>query len=166
MLTIEVLSRQTKFFENFLFLLLIFVILLTRFEGVSAQTEIEAKITKGAVKYIEALDIAVIDFSPEGSDYAPRITRVVRDDLDYSLYFRVAEIDSFVLAVLGDDLYDMDGWYQLGVQYLLEGSIEVDEDKLKAKINVADVIRKKVIKSFKFESRPSSPGRRESFPPR
>ena len=111
----EVLFEDMKFFKKILLLLLFFAILLFQFEGLMAQTEIEAKITKGGVKYIEALDMAVIDFAPAESDYAPRITQVVRDYLNYSLYFRVAEIDSFVLAILGNDLYNMDGWYQLGV---------------------------------------------------
>jgi len=154
--TSAVLFKGMKLFENFFLLLSFFAILLSQFGDTLAQTEIEAKITKGGVKYIEALDIAVIDFSPADSDYAGRITRVVRDDLNYSLYFRVAEIDSFVLAILSDDLYNMDGWYQLGVQYLLDGSVQMEEEKLKVKINLADVIRKKVIKTFKFETKPES----------
>jgi TolB protein len=135
---------------------LFFIATLTGFSAARAQTEIEAKITKGAVRYIEALDIAVVDFTPKDLDYAPMVTRVVREDLNYSLYFRVAEIDSFVLAILGNDLYNMDGWYQLGVQYLLDGSVRLEEGKLKAEINVADVLRKKVIKSFRFETQPES----------
>ncbi|MCK4787998.1 MAG: hypothetical protein KAV87_29865, partial [Desulfobacteraceae bacterium] len=124
-----------KLFQKILFPIVLFVILLSRFEGSVAQTEIEAKITKGAVKYIEALDIAVVDFSPAESEYAKRITQVVRQDLSFSLYFRVAEIDSFVLAILGNDMYNMDGWYQLGVHYLLEGSVRIEEEKLKVEIN-------------------------------
>lgn len=142
--------------KKLLLFVLIWAMLLAGFDGAWAQTEIEAKITKGAVRYIEALDIAVVDFTPRDSEYAPQLTRVLRDDLNFSLYFRVAEIDSFVRAILGDDMYNMDGWYQLGVQYLVDGSVFLEEDKLKAEINVADVIRKKVIKSFKFEAKAES----------
>ena len=74
------------------------------------------------------------DFSPSDSSYASQITQVVKDDLNYSLYFRVAKIDTFVLTILGNDLYNMDGWYQLGVQYLLDGSIKMDQGKLKEKV--------------------------------
>ena len=156
MIISEIFFKDSKFFKKFLFLLLFSAILLNRSEGVLAQTEIEAKITKGGVKYIEALDIAVIDFSPAESDYAHLITQVVRDDLNYSLYFRVAEIDSFVLAILGNDLYNMDGWYQLGVQYLLEGSVQIEDEKLKVEIHIADVIRKRVIKTSRFETQPET----------
>lgn len=149
--------RRWKSSYKFPLLLLgLAVLLFSRFEVGLAQTEIEAKITKGAVKYIEALDIAVVDFSPAESEYAQRITQVVRDDLNFSLYFRVAEIDSFVLAILGNDMYNMDGWYQLGVHYLLDGSVRLEEEKLKVEINLADAIRKKVIKSFKFEAKAES----------
>ena len=126
--------RRWKSSCKFPLLLFTLAILLSRFEAGLAQTEIEAKITKGAVKYIEALDIAVVDFSPAESEYARRITQVVRDDLNFSMYFRVAEIDSFVLAILGNDMYNMDGWYQLGVHYLLEGSVRAEEDMLKLEI--------------------------------
>lgn len=149
-------SRVARHSEILRLLVLFLAISLTQGEGAAAQTEIEAKITKGAVRYIEALDIAVVDFTPKDSEYASRITQVLREDLNYSLYFRVAEIDSFVLAILGEDFYNMDGWYQLGVQYLLDGSVRMEEEKLKAEINVADVIRKKVIKSFRFETKPES----------
>lgn len=152
----EVIYKNTKAFEKFLLLLIFFAIFLAHYETSWAQTEIEAKISKGAIKYIEALDIAVIDFAPKDSNYAPQITQVVRDDLNYSLYFRVAKIDSFVLTILREDIYNMDGWYQLGVQYLLDGSVQMEEGKLKAKINLADVARKKVIKSFEFKTEPQS----------
>jgi TolB protein len=143
-------------FKKLVLLILLFALILIQFEKGAAQTEIEAKITKGAVRYIEALDIAVVDFTPKDSEYASNITQVLRDDLNFSLYFRVAKIDSFVITILGNDFYNMDGWYQLGVQYLLDGSVQLEEGRLKAEINVADVIRKKVIKSFKFETKPES----------
>jgi TolB protein len=156
MLVTEVFSKHRRFVKNSLLPLLFLTILLAQSKSMLAQTEIEAKITKGGVKYIEALDIAVIDFTPEESGYARWITRVVRDDLQYSLYFRVAEIDSFVLAILGNDLYNMDGWYQLGVHYLLEGSVEIEDEKLKVEVHLADVIRKKVIKTSRFETEPET----------
>jgi len=156
MITAKIFFQAPNFFKKFLFLFLFFAILLSQFEGLLAQTEIEAKITKGGVKYIEALDIAVIDFSPADSEYADRITQVVRDDLNYSLYFRVAKIDSFVLAILGNDLYNLDGWYQLGVQYLLEGSVLTGDEKLSAEVHLVDVIRKKVFKTIKFSTEPQS----------
>jgi Tol biopolymer transport system component len=106
--------------------------------------------------FLAALDVAVVDFTPKDSGYASNVTQVLRNDLDYSLYFRVAQIDSFVRAILGDDMYNMDGWYQLGVQYLVDGSVQLEEGKLKAEINVADVLRKKVIKSFRFETKAES----------
>ncbi len=152
----KIILKNIKFFEKFLLFVICIVIPSTQSGHISAQTEIEAKITKGGVKYIEALDIAVIDFTPADSDYARQITQVVRDDLNYSLYFRVAEIDSFVLAILGNDLYNTDGWYQLGVQYLLDGSIQKEEQKIKTEIHIADVVRKKVIETFRFETKPAS----------
>jgi len=142
--------------RKFFWLGLSLVLIPIQFEAGLAQTEIEAKITKGAVRYIEAIDIAVVDFTPKDSEYASRITQIVRNDLNFSLYFRVAEIDSFIRAILGKDFYNMDGWYQLGVLYLLDGSVSYEEGMLKAQINVADVLRKKVIKSFKFEAKPES----------
>ncbi|NIM99777.1 MAG: Tol-Pal system beta propeller repeat protein TolB [candidate division Zixibacteria bacterium] len=145
--------QKMRFLENSFLLLFSFAIFSGQFGNVSAQTEIEAKITKGGVKYVEALDMAVIDFTPQESGYAKRITQVIRDDLDYSLYFRVAKIDSFVLAILGNDLFNVDGWYQLGVQYLLEGSVHIDGEKLKVEINLADVLRKKVIKTSRWETK-------------
>jgi TolB protein len=139
------------FSRTFCLFLLFAILSLFVTEHVSAQTEIEAKISKGAVKYIEAIDLAVIDFSPPDSSYASQITQVVKDDLNYSLYFRVAQIDTFVLTILKNDLYNMDGWYQLGVQYLLDGSIKMEQGKLKAEMHLADVVRKKVIRNFEVK---------------
>ncbi len=156
MMTRQRISGNNATAERLLFLAALVGVLLMGFKAASAQTEIEAKISKGAVRYIEALDVAVVDFTPKDSDYAPNVTQVLRNDLDYSLYFRVAQIDSFVRAILGDDMYNMDGWYQLGVQYLVDGSVLLEDGKLKAEINVADVMRKKVIKSFKFETKVES----------
>jgi len=141
-----------KIFPKIIFPLSLAIMLLFFLkESGSSQTEIEAKISKGAIKYIEAIDIAVIDFSPQDSTYASQITQVVKDDLNYSLYFRVAKVDTFVLTILGNDLYNMDGWYQLGVQYLLDGSIKMEEGKLKAELHLADVVRKKVIRNFEVK---------------
>ena len=150
-------SKRLKTITNKSIIFVISCIILWCQMGVSfAQTEITARITKGAVKYLEAIDLAVIDFSPKESEYAPKITRVVQDDLRYSLYFRLAEIDSFVLAILGNDLYNLDGWAELGVQYLLEGSVKIEEDKLKAEINLMDVLRKRVIFTKRFKTAPKS----------
>ena len=150
-------SKEVKAITNIFSILAAFCTIFLCQIGVSfAQTEITARITKGAVKYLEALEMAVIDFSPKELEYAPRITQVVRDDLEYSLYFRLAEIDSFVLAILGNDLYNLDGWRELGVQYLLEGSIKIEEDKLKAEINLMDVLRKKVILTKRYKTAPKS----------
>jgi TolB protein len=149
-------SKPAATFRRLIRISLVLIFAFLTFENGLAQTEIEAKITKGAVKYIQALDIAVVDFTPQDSEYASRITQIIRDDLNFSLYFRVAQIDSFVLAILGKDFYNMDGWFQLGVQYLLDGSVSYEEGLLKAQINVADVARKKVIKSFRFEAKPES----------
>jgi TolB protein len=146
----------TRSFQKILFLTILFAIIIFCSKGALAQTEIEAKITKGGVKYIEALDIAIVDFTPKESGYARRITQVVRDDLAYSLYFRVAEIDSFVLAILGDDLYNMDGWYQLGVQYLLDGSVQIEDEKLEVEVHVADVVRKRIIKTLRYQTDPET----------
>ena len=150
-------SKEFKTIINVWITLGVFSIILLCLFGVSlAQIEITGRITKGAVKYLEALELAVIDFSPKESEYAPKITQVVRGDLNYSLYFRLAEIDSFVLAILGNDLYNLDGWRELGAQYLLEGSVKLEEDKLKTEINLMDVLRKKVILTKKYQTEPKS----------
>ena len=149
--------KEFKTITNISIIFVIFCIIFLCQMGASlAQTEITGRITKGAVKYLEALDLAVIDFSPKESEYAPQITQVVQDDLRYSLYFRLAEIDSFILAILGNDLYNLDGWRELGVQYLLEGSVKIEEDKLKAEINLMDVLRKKVILTKRYKTAPKS----------
>jgi TolB protein len=149
--------KEFKTISNVSISFVVFCMILLCQMGTSfAQTEITARITKGAVKYLEAIDLAVIDFSPKESEYAPKITQVVQDDLKYSLYFRLAEIDSFVLAILRNDLYNLDGWRELGVQYLLEGSVKIEEDKLKAEINLMDVLRKKVILTKRYQTAPKS----------
>jgi TolB protein len=151
--------RSVRFgrFADISAVLVVFSIILLGALGLSfAQTEITARITKGAVSYFEALELAVIDFSPKESEYAQKVTRVIRDDLNYSLYFRLAEIDSFVLAILGDDLYYLKGWAELGVQYLLEGSVNIEDDKLKAEINLMEVLRKKVIMTKRYKTEPKS----------
>ena len=150
-------SKRFKMIINKPIIFVVFCIILFCQMGLSfAQTEITARITKGAVKYLEAIDLAVIDFSPKESEYAPKITQVVQDDLKYALYFRLAEIDSFVLAILGNDLYNLDAWRELGVQYLLEGSVKIEEEKLKAEINLMDVLRKKVILTKRYKTLPKS----------
>lgn len=150
-------SNEVKEITKIFFVLAAFcTIFLCQIDVSFAQTEITARITKGAVKYLEALEMAVIDFSPKESEYAPKITQVVQDDLKYSLYFRLAETDSFTLAILGNDLYNLDGWRELGVQYLLEGSIKIEEDKLKAEINLMDVLRRQVILKKRYQTAPKS----------
>ena len=150
-------SKRRRTITNISGLLLVFfLILLGPLEVSFGQTEITARITKGAVKHFEALEMAVIDFSPKESEYAQKITQVVRDDLGYSLYFRLAEIDSFVLAILGYDLYHLQGWVELGVQYLLEGSVKIEDDKLKAEINLMEVLRRNVIMTKRYKTEPAS----------
>ncbi len=150
-------SRRRKTVTNISAAFLVFSMILLGPARVSfPQTEITARITKGAVTYFQALEIAVIDFSPQESEYAQQVTQVVRDDLSYSLFFRLAEIDSFVLAILGNDLYYLKGWIELGVQYLLDGSVKIEDDRLKAEINLMEVLRRKVILTKRYKTDPQS----------
>ncbi len=151
MCSTQVFSKRTKLVASSLLLLVFSAVLSTQSGVVLAQTKLEAKTIKGGTQYAEPLKIAVIDLAPKDSGYAKRITQVIKDDLSYSLYFHVAGINSSVLATLGNDLHNMNGWQQLGVQYLLEGSAQTDGENLTAEIKLSDVSGRSVIKTSKWE---------------
>ncbi len=151
MSSIQVFSKRTKLVASSLLLLVFSAVLSTQSGVVLAQTKLEAKTVKGGTQNAEPLKIAIIDFAPKGSRYAERVTQVIKDDLTYSLHFNIAEINSSVLATLGNDLRNMSGWQQLGVQYVLEGSAQTAGQNLTVEIRLADVSRGSVIKTSKWE---------------
>jgi len=144
--------RKPKIFLFFLCLLF----WLGSFEITSAQTEIYVKIPVGGA---EPLDIAVTDFSPkkkgfsiEEQEFASRIPRIIREDLDFSLLFYVAEVDSFARSIVGDNPLNFDGWYKLGIQLVLSGELELRGDDIVAEASLYGVIKGKKIFSRSYKT--------------
>jgi Tol biopolymer transport system component len=131
---------------------------LISFKTVSAQTEIYMKMPVGGA---EPLDIAVTDFSPKKKGFSAeekkisyQIPQIIREDLDFSLLFYVAEIDSFTKEVVGDNPINLDGWYKLGVQMVLAGELELRGEEIITEVSLYEVIKGKKIysKSYKTSS--------------
>ncbi|HVP35449.1 MAG TPA: hypothetical protein VMT04_00500, partial [Terriglobales bacterium] len=133
---------------------------LIAYETVFAQTEVYVKMPVGGS---EPLDIAIADFSPKRTgfsvnekNWSVQIPQIVRADLDFSLLFYVAEIDSFARSVVGPDPLNFDGWFKLGVQMVLTGEVEERGDEIRTDVSLYDVVKGKKIYSESYKTSPDN----------
>jgi TolB protein len=106
---------------------------------------------------IELLSIAVEDFrmpsgfvTPEDSMLVWDLKEVLRDDLAFSLYFNVVEIDSLFLASFAQGEMSIDDWIYIGAQMLVSARIEREGDGLLFTVDVTDIFRNKNIYNRDF----------------
>ncbi|MFH0931251.1 MAG: Tol-Pal system beta propeller repeat protein TolB [Candidatus Zixiibacteriota bacterium] len=144
--------------QKILIIIFCFLLSLFSFKALFAQTEIYVKMPVGGA---EPLDIAVTDFSPKKKGFSAeekkisyQVPQIIREDLDFSLLFYVAEIDSFTKEVVGDNPLNLEGWYKLGVQMVLAGELELRGEEILAEVFLYEVIKGKKVysKSYKTSS--------------
>jgi TolB protein len=150
--------KREKDMRNQIVRLIIFCLFLSIvcIEDISAQTEIYVKMPVGGA---EPLDIAVTDFSPtkkgfsvEEQRIASEIPQIIRNDLEFSLMFYVAEIDSFALSIVGNNPLNFDGWYKLGIQMVLTGELELSGDEIRTEVSLYEVLRGKKVYSKTYRT--------------
>ena len=119
------------------------------------RPEVGGTITMGPS--IELLSVAVEDFRiPAGfstlgdSLVAHELKKLLVDDLAFSLYFNVVEVDPAFLAEFARGKMDLDDWIYLGAQLLISGRFEAEGQALLLTIDVTDVLRNKNVYSHDF----------------
>lgn len=132
-------------------------VFLTLPSEVASQTrpEVGGSITIGPT--VELLSIAVEDFRlPSGfytaddSLMAWDLKEIFRDDLAFSLYFNVVEIDSAFIADFARGGMSIDDWIYVGAQFLVSGRIEKEGEGLLVTVDITDLFRNRNIYNRDF----------------
>ncbi len=140
------------------FTLFLSILFLASRSGFSqTRPEVGGVITAGPA--IELLSIAVEDFrmpsgfvTAEDSMLVWDLNRILRDDLVFSLYFNVVEIDSSFLANFTQRKTSIDDWIYFGAQMLVSAKVEREGDGLLFTVDVTDIFRNKNIYNRDFIS--------------
>jgi TolB protein len=119
------------------------------------RPEVGGTITTGPT--VELLSIAVEDFRLPGgfataddSLLAWDLKEIFRDDLAFSLYFNVVQVDSAFLFDFARGEMSIDDWIYLGAQLLVSGRIEKEGDGLLFTVDVTDLFRNRNIYNRDF----------------
>lgn len=132
-------------------------ILFLAVNDIRSQTrpEVGGTITIGPT--IELLSIAVEDFrtpsgfvTPEDSLLAWELKTIFTDDLAFSLYFNVVEMDSSFLVDFTEGKMSIDDWIYFGAQMLVSARIEREGDGLLFTVDVTDIFRNRNIYNRDF----------------
>ena len=118
----------------------------------NSQTRPEVGGTIVAGPTIELLSVAVEDFrmpsgfsTPEDSILVWDLKQILRDDLVFSLYFNVVQVDSTFLKDFARGKMKLDDWIYLGAQLLISGRVEREGDGIVFTVDVTDIFRNKNI---------------------
>ena len=65
-----------------------------------------------------------------------RLAEIVRNDLSFSPFYEVIELDSLYLRVYGLDRMPLLGWQRLGAEYVVKGEAEFDNDYINFKYSI------------------------------
>ncbi|MEE9553464.1 MAG: Tol-Pal system beta propeller repeat protein TolB [candidate division Zixibacteria bacterium] len=138
-------------------LLIVFMIGLFSFSNVLGQKRSEVGGTIIAGPSIELLSIAVEDFrmpsgfsTIEDSLLIWDLKQVMTDDLIFSLYFNVVQVDSAFMTDFARGAMALDDWIYLGAQLLVSGRIERELDGLIFTVDVTDIYRNKNVYNRDF----------------
>ena len=106
---------------------------------------------------IELLSVAVEEFrmpsgfaTIEDSLLVWDLKQVITDDLLFSLYFNVVQVDSIFMADFAQGKMSLDDWIYLGAQLLISGRVNRELDGLVFTIDVTDIYRNKNIYNRDF----------------
>jgi len=101
---------------------------------------------------IELLSVAVEDFKAptgfntiEDSLLVWDLKRILEDDLVFSLYFNVVNVDSAFLTNFANGKMSLDDWIYLGAQMLISGKVEREGEGIVLTVDVTDIFRNKNI---------------------
>jgi TolB protein len=110
----------------------------------------------------EAITIAVENFRMPGgfiasddSVLAVNMNQVLKDDLQFSLYFNVVQVDSAFLVNFAGGKMKLDDWIYLGARMLLSGRLEREGAGILFTAEIIDTYRNKIIYSRDFVGEPS-----------
>ncbi len=137
--------------------LILSTLLLLAASDVQAQKRSEVGGTIIAGPSIELLSVAVEDFrmlsgfsTIEDSLLIWDLKRILTDDLVFSLYFNVVQVDSAFLADFAKGKMVLDDWIYLGAQLLISGRVERELDGLIFTVDVTDIYRNKNVYNRDF----------------
>lgn len=125
------------------------------FQANGQKTEVKGVITTGPT--ISLITVALEDFrladslaSFDDSLIADNIKQLLKDDLDFTLYFNVVDPDSAFLDDLAGGQMSLDDWIYIGAQMLIKGRLNKHEGLLTLSLDVIDIFRNKMIYNNEF----------------
>ncbi len=125
------------------------------------RTDYSGRIIQGPT--VELVSLAVEDFrmpggfaTPDDSILAVNMKKILSDDLMFSLYFNVVQVDSAFLTDFAQGKMKLDDWIYLGAEWLISGSIEREGEGILFTASVTDIFRNKNIYSHDFVGEPQN----------
>lgn len=119
------------------------------------ELEIWAKITTQGVK--RKIPIIIADFNIEKelintySSFAQEIKKIITDDLDFSLYFKICYPESNKIFSTDEKKVDFKGWRTTGADILLCGDIFLKKKRIFIKIRLYELNIQKLINKKEYE---------------
>lgn len=142
--------QQSIFIITWLFLLI-----LGQAANAQNRPEFQSKITTGPT--IELLSVGIENFrTPTGfstiddSLLAFDMRNTLDDDLRFSLYFNVVNVDTSFLNNFAHGKLKLDDWIYLGAQMLISGRFEREAAGIQLTIDVTDAPRNRIVYSRDF----------------
>jgi TolB protein len=119
------------------------------------KTDITGRITKG--KTTSLITIALDKFSLDSSMTSPAdlaiadsLNKVLKSDLEFTLYFNIVQPDSaFLVDIVGKPM-SLDDWIYIGAQMLVKGRLSKHEGMFSLGLDVIETSRNKLIYSHEF----------------
>jgi TolB protein len=141
-------------------ILLPLIILQAQLALAQKRPEVGGQITTGPS--IQLLSIGIDNFRlPAGfitmndSLMAGDMKKILKDDLAFSLYFNVVEIDTAFLNQFAKGTMSLDDWIYLGAQMLVSGRIDRESQGIIFTVDVTDAQRNKNVYSRDFVGDPA-----------
>lgn len=112
---------------------------------------------------VPAISIAIEKFRMPGgfltaddSILAVDMRQIIRDDLQFSLYFSVVQVDSAFLTDFAGGNMKLDDWIYLGARMLLSGRVEREGGGILFTAEIIDTYRNKIIYTRDFVGEPAT----------
>lgn len=107
----------------------------------------------------EPFAISVEDFTPEGSlissndlTFLSKIPEIIKNDLEFSLFFNVVEFDSAYRRVFAVTDPNFDDWLRLGAKFVLRGTLSFKSDEITAQVKLSEVASRRDVFSRRFKT--------------
>ena len=140
--------------SNLLWIVLVCVIVCAA-PCLGQKTDIKGRITTGPTTSL--LTMAIEDIRLDSSMntsadslIADSLATILKDDLNFTMYFNVVQPDSAFLALVGESRLSLDDWIYIGAQVLLKCRLSKNEGILNLKVEVIETSSNKLSYSHDF----------------